>query len=330
MERTTLFSDLDCYEILGGHDMSRIILIHGEEPLLCDEYTKSLMPEDPMSVEKYDMREASIIDVLMDASQSSLFDNDERMIILSDCYFLGSERTLNDKEMEFVTEFINNKENTTTVVFRFAKLDKRKKLVKTILKSAEVFEGKPIKHPQNWLNKRAKGYGLNLDNNAIDKMVIELGTDLYLLDNELIKIQNRYPCEKIITADMLNDVLSRTLESDVFKLLDRIMYRQQSAIDLLSDLLRTGNEPIQILLLIAKQLRMIEQIKIAEITGHPVKHFLTSIHPYALQIAQKQSEEYTLSDIQTKMEQVADLDLKMKRGQVDKVIALETLLLKWM
>lgn len=309
--------------------MSKIILVHGEEPLLCDEFIKGIMPEDPMSIEKYDMREVSIVDVLMDASQVSLFGNDDKFIVLNDCYFLGSERALNDKEMEFVTEFINNKENTTTVVFRHTKLDKRKKLVKSLIKSAEVFEGKPINYPQKWINERAKGYGINLNNEAVDKMVVELGTDLYLLDNELKKIHNRFPAERIISADMLNDVLSRTLESDVFKLLDRIMYRQPSAIDLLGDLLMTGNEPIQVLLLIARQLRMIEQIKIAEITKKSVQQFLT-VHPYALQKAKEQAQEYSLSDIQKKMEQVAELDLKMKRGQVDKVIALETLILQWM
>lgn len=309
--------------------MSKVILIHGEESLLCDEYIKSLLPNNLMSVEKYDMKEESIIEVLMDASQGSLFGDDEKIVILNDCYFLGSEKALSDKEMEYVTEFINNKENTTTIVFRYPKLDKRKKLVKTLLKSAEVFEGKPIKSPQNWINKRAKAYGVHLNNNAVDKMVVELGIDLYLLDNELKKIQNRYPTEKMITADMLSDVLSRTLESDVFKLLDRIMYRQLSAVDLLADLLMTGNEPIHILLLIARQLRMVEQLKLSEITGHPVQEYL-NVHPYALQKAKEQAEEYTLSDIQSKMEQIADLDLKMKRGQVDKVIALETLILKWM
>ncbi|MFY0519381.1 DNA polymerase III subunit delta [Lysinibacillus sp. UGB7] len=309
--------------------MSKVILVHGEEALLCDEYIKSLLPDDPMSIEKYDMRENSIIDVLIDASQGSLFGSDDKILVLNDCYFLGSEKALSDKEMESVTEFINNKENTTTVVFRYTKLDKRKKLVKALMKSAEVFEGKLIKFPQSWINTRSKAYKLNLEKNAVDKMVVQLGVDLYLLDNELKKIQNRFPSEKLITADMLSDVLSRTLESDVFKLLDRIMYRQASAIDLLSDLLMTGNDPIQVLLLIIRQLRMIEQIKIAEITGNPVQNYLT-VHPYALQIAKEQAEDYTLSDIQSKMDQVATLDLKMKRGQVDKVIALETLILQWM
>lgn len=309
--------------------MSNVILIHGEEPLLCDEFTKSIVPDNSMSVEKYDMREESIIDVLMDAAQGSLFGSDDKVVILNDCYFLGSEKALSDKEMEYVTEFINNRENTTTIVFRYPKIDKRKKLVKALLKNAKVFEGKRIKSPQNWITKRAEGYGLRLNNIAVDKMVVELGTDLYLLDNELKKVKNRYPSEKMITAEMLNDVLSRTLESDIFKLLDRIMYRRVSAIDLLADLLMTGNEPIHVLLLIARQLRMMEQVKITEITGQPVQQYL-DVHPYALQKAKEQAEEYTLSDIQSKMEQVAELDLKMKRGQVDKVIALETLILKWM
>lgn len=310
--------------------MSRIILIHGEEQLLCDEHLKGIMPEDEMSIEKFDMKETSIVEALMAASQGSLFGDENKFIILNDCYFLGSEKALSDKEHDLVVEFINNKEIPATLIFRYPKLDKRKKLGKLLIKSAEVFEGKPNKYPQKWITSRAKGYGLNLQSQAVDKMVLELGTNLYLIDSELKKIQNRYPSEKMITTEMLDDVLSRTLESDVFKLIERIMYRQSSTIDLLNDLLITGSDGIQVLLLIARQLRIIEQIKIAETTGVPVEQILTTIHSYSLQKAKEQAEDYSLSDIQLKMSQVAELDLKMKRGQVDKVIALETLILQWM
>ncbi|HCG4535919.1 TPA: DNA polymerase III subunit delta [Salmonella enterica subsp. enterica serovar Typhi str. AG3] len=309
--------------------MVKVILVHGEEQLLCDEYVKKITPEDVMSLERFDMQETDIEEALMTAAQGSLFGGDDKTVILNDCSFLGTEKGLTDKETSFVLEFLNNKDLPATIVFRYRKLDKRKKLVKALIKMAEVFEGKPIKYPQKWLIDRAKGYGLTLANGSVEKMIVDVGINLYLLDSELIKIKSRYLNEKVITPEMLEDVLSRTLESDVFKLIDYIINRQASAIELLGDLLKTGSDEIQILLLIARQLRMIEQIKIAEETNIPVEQFI-SVHSFVLQKAKEQADEYSLEEVQQKMSQVAQLDLKMKRGQVEKTTALETLILQWM
>lgn len=315
--------------IKGVHFMVKSFLVHGEEQLLCDEYVMNLIPEDTMSLEKFDMQETSIRDALTSAAQGSLFGGDDKTVILNDCYFLGSEKSLSEKETAELLEFIKKDEVDATFIFRCGKLDKRKKLVKELTKQATEFEGKAIKYPQKWLTDRAKGMGVNLVNGANEKMVLELGTNLYLLDSELKKVKNRYPNETKITPDMLEDILSRTLESNVFKLINAIMDRDSTAIEILSDLLKTGSDEIQILLLIARQLRMIEQVKLAEVTSSSVEQYL-SVHSFALQKAREQGYEYSLDDIQNKMSQVAELDLKMKRGQVDKTIALETLILQWM
>lgn len=308
-----------------GNMMVKAYLIHGDEAFLCDEYIASIIPAGAEE-SRYDMRESSVIEIIMDASQISLFGSEDKIMVLNDCYFLGSEKALSDKDHARLLEFLNNKEDTTVMIFRYSNLDKRKKLVKELMKLATVFEGKPKTYPEKWLIERAKTHNVKLTKTAAAKMVMELGISLYLLDSELIKLSNRYPNAPVVTDEMLTDVLSRTLESDVFKLIEKVMYRETDSIDLLQDLLITGTNEIQILILIARQLQMMEQVKLAGITNqaNPMK-----VHPYALQKASEQASSYGLEQIQSMLSEVVELDLNMKRGQVDKTIALETLILSW-
>lgn len=307
-------------------------LIYGEEQFLCDQYLKSILPNDPLSISYFDMREQSVLEAISETSQGSLFSSGPKTIILKDCYFLDSEKALPEVEQKTLLETLSSdKENT--FIFSVRKIDKRKKLTKELLKIAEKFEGKPNKYPTNWVMERAKKhYQLPLTKSAADKMVTYLGTDLYLLDSELQKIKVRYYHEKIVTDDMLSDILSRTLESNVFKLIELIMLKQKDAFDVLQDLLVTNTEEIQITLLIARQLRIIEQVLIEQKTGNQIMgpNKAISMHPYAITKAKEQAELYSLEEIQRKIEQIAELDLSMKRGLVDKTIALEKFILNWL
>lgn len=301
-------------------------IAYGEEPFLITEKVRSWIPND-VAVEKHDMREVQMSDVIMAANTQDLFSEGIKVIICDDCYFLGSEKKLKEDEEALLMNYINNPSPSTLLIFKADKLDKRKKFVKTLLKVADSYEAKPNRYPQKWLIDRAKKYGKTLSKEAADYITARLGTDLFLLDSELQKICVRYSNEHRIEINMLDEVLSRTLENNVFTLIDEVVGKKPSAIETLSDLLQNGNEPVQILLLIARQMRIIQQVILAKETGLPMQ---LTIQPYAIQKAKEQAPYYKLHEVMNKMAELAILDLKMKRGEVEKVIALETLILKWL
>ncbi len=160
-------------------------------------------------------------------------------------------------------------------------------------------------------------------------MAQQLGNDLFLLSKEIEKVATRYVNDSKIDEDMISEVISRTLESDVFKLINRIVRKQASAMEILEDLYRLGEDPIKITLLLARQFRIIHQVKTLQEIGQSPKS-VVKVHPYALQVAEEQAENYSLGEIQEHLQTLADLDVQMKRGEVDKHIALDTLILKWL
>lgn len=312
---------------------NQIYLLYGNEPFLIQEKKTELLSEvNQLSVSVIDMRESTIQSAIEDARTMDLF-SEHKTLVIKDCYFLTGEQSKAKIEHapEEVIEYLKNPNPSTTLIFLVAgeKLDKRKKVVKEILKHAETFEAKPLRHVQGWLEKRANKEGKTLTKEAAVYMEQQLGTDLFLLDSELTKLSLSYPKESILDIAHLEPVLSRSLESDVFKVIDRIAKRQPSALELIDDLFRLGEDPIKILLLIARQFRIMHQIKAIQEMGEQPNKVLR-MSPFILQMAEEQAGLYSMAQIQQRLTECGELDVAMKRGQVEKHIALETLLVKWL
>lgn len=316
---------------IGGILM--IHLLYGAEAFLLYEKKQKLIENvDPFSISLLDMRETTVQTAMEDARTLDLF-GEVKTLILRDCYFLTGEipRKKINHDLNSLQQYLTNPNPQTVLILMVQsdKLDKRKKVVKDVLKVAKVFEAKPFHNAKSWIKDRFRQKGMSISDKAADLMTQQLGNDLFLLDSEIQKVTLRYANDTNIDESMLIGVLSRTLESDVFKLINHIVKKEPSAFELLEDLYELGEDPIKILLLIARQYRIIHQVKaIQEIGQNPSS--VIKMHPYALGIAEEQAESYSLAEVQERLQTIADLDVAMKRGNVDKFIALDTLILKWL
>lgn len=310
-----------------------IHLLYGAEAFLLHEKKQELLEGvDPFSISIQDMRDTTLQVAIDDARTMDLF-GENKTVILRDCYFLTGEipRTKIEHDMDCLLAYIKKPNPSTNLILIVpsAKLDKRKKVTKELLKVAKVYEAKPITYVQNWIKGRFQQESKTITKSATDLIAQQLGNDLFLLNSEVEKLVVRHVNEDTIDEDMVTDIISRTLESDVFKLIDLIVRKKPTALDILEDLYRLGEDPIKIVLLIARQFRIIHQVKAIQEIGE-VPSSSIKMHPYALKIAEEQAEYYSLEEIQMRLQTLADLDLSMKRGEVDKSIALDTLILKWL
>lgn len=310
-----------------------IHLLYGEEAFLLHEKRQELLQGvDPFSISIQDMRETTLQTAIEDARTMDLF-GECKTVIIRDCYFLTGElpRTKIEHDVNVLLNYLSSPNPATNLILivQSAKLDKRKKVVKELLKVAKTYEAKSIAYVQNWIIERFQQKGKTITKSAADVIAQQLGNDLFLLNSEVEKLDVRYAEEDTIDEGMLIDILSRTLESDVFKLIDRIIRKQPSALDILEDLYRLGEDPIKIVLLIARQFRIIHQVKAIQEIGQ-VPSATIKMHPYALRIAEEQAEYYAIEEVQERLQTLADLDVSMKRGEVDKFIALDTMILKWL
>ena len=93
----------------------------------------------------------------------------------------------------------------------------------------------------------------------------------------------------------------------------------------LKAIMKLGEEPIKIIVMLANQIRIIYQTKELSKKGYREKDIaqILDIHPYRVKLALTNGYKYTSSVLLKKISELAQMDIDIKKGLVDKSIALE-------
>ncbi len=316
-----------------------ICILLGTEPYLIDEKKSEIMHRalkgdvNEFSFTSYDMEEDELQTAISDAETISFMGGD-RVILIKNAYFLtGSDKTKLEHDLERLLHYMKHETPQTTLIITVPaeKLDARKKVVKELKKNAEHIVCNPL--PPNQINsfirKKATDYNANITSDAIQRLIMLLGGNLQSIDKELEKL-GLFANGKSIDEDMVTNMISRNLEQDVFLLSDLIVKKQlQQAHQVLVDLLKKKEEPIKILALLASKFRLILQVKILSLKGYPQRKIASELgmHPYPVQLACEQSRYFEEEELSKLLCNITKIDFKMKTGQTDKVLALESFMM---
>lgn len=95
-------------------------------------------------------------------------------------------------------------------------------------------------------------------------------------------------------------------------------------------MIKIGEEPIMINILLAAQFRIMYQTKELLKKGLTKKDIVSilKIHPYRVDIAIKNGRNYESKTLLKHLEQLADIDINVKTGKINKNVALEMFILK--
>jgi DNA polymerase-3 subunit delta len=296
-----------------------------------------LIPEedDLGNVVILDLDEVPIQVLVQEAEMPSFF-GDHRLIIGRNANFLTTSKTKGgvDHKPEVLLSYIEHPltSNVVVLIAPSDKLDKRKKIVKTLEKEARTMQFHPLKGTDllQWVQKRFKYYHVNSDPQAVKELIQLVGNDLRLIDQECNKLATYVGQNGTVTAQVVSELVPRTLEQDVFKLTDRIAHRQlDEAFYIWYDLLYQKEEPIRILALIIRQFRLMLQVKLLSQQGMPEKEIASflKVHPYPVKLALKQGSAFSEKSLRSLLAKAIEADQEIKAGKIDKVLAVERLLL---
>lgn len=313
-----------------------ICLIYGEERFLMEQKLASLKKEyncndENMNISVFRGDEDRMKDVYEDLITPPFF-TDNKMVILKNPVFLTTKKVKKDDEQlkYFEKCLTDNQETIFIIYYNGDDFDKRKKVVKQLLASAEVFKYDKVNHYRlsDSTRKAVKRRDATIDDDALELLLKRVDDSLEKVANEVEKL-----ClyNKHITYDIVDTLVSKPLDENVFDLTSAILQKdRQKMFMIYHDLMILNEEPVKLIVLIANQMRLIYQVKLLDRKGYNDKEIgkILSINPYRLKYLRQEGQDYDLNELLECIDRLSKLDVEIKTGKIDKKVGLELFMVR--
>lgn len=308
----------------------RIILINGESSLLINEQINNII-KNSKNVSSFDLYDSTVDDILIEAGYLSMF-GEEKFIIVRNANFFGSGK-ISEKDSTILLKYLENPNSLTNIIFICSeKIDSRKKLSKIIKDKYEIITIPNLKYYE--IEKRVEEYLQKLkykvDKETVKLIVSNSLNNYDLVMNEVEKIILYYSQACYIKKEDVEKIVSKSINQNNFLFVDTLIEGNlEKSLELLKDLKTMKIEPTILLALIARDIRIMLNIKklleqnkreyeiLSELKlmDWQLEKYLKKIFPYKV----KELEEWLIK--------LTNIDLKIKSGKIDKYYALELLIL---
>ena len=279
-----------------------------------------------INITKYDLNEDIIKDMINDCETYSLFEEKKTIIAENANMFTAAT----SKDSDIIEKYINSSNPMTTLILivRNEKIDSRKKITKLLQKKGKIIELNDEINIDNLIKKDLKDY--KIDNKTLNILKERVGTNPLNIENEIKKLKLYKENDVITETDIIN-VTSKTVEINIFKLIDNIVNKnREKAIETYHEMLKINEEPLKIIIMLANQFRIMYQAKELIIKGYSEKDIATilKIHPYRVKLALQNSRNYSSKILLNYIYELANIDIGIKTGKINKDLALELFILK--
>lgn len=317
-----------------------VYFLYGTESFLIEETVqwmkKTWMPaDDPFgNVVSFDLEETPV-QMLIQEAETLPFFGDRRFIVGHHAHFLttGKNQTGIKHDTDSLLKYLEDPLPSSIIVLTVysEQLDKRKKVVKALQKKAFTLSFPPLKGKElmDWIKGRFSEKQVTIDPSALKELVLLVGEDLQLLNQECKKLITYARKGGTVTRQTVSELVPRTLEHNIFKLTEKMAERKiDQALMVWQDLLFQKEEPIRILALMIRQIRLMLQVKTLAKKGMPEKEMarFLKVHPYPVKLALKNGAKFSESQLRQFLISAIATDQDIKSGKADKELAVERLL----
>lgn len=332
----------DLWKQLNNKNFTPINIIYGTETYLIEK-TKKLFIKNALNEGEIEFNFSTIdldevpVELAIEEMEMFPFFGEQKVVFLNNAYFFTAEKRKEkiDHNLEKLLKYISNPASFTIAVFIVPtmKLDERKKITKEILKAASVLNAKPLREIDliNWVKDMAIQYKLNFHPKSIERLIYLTGGNITLLASEIEKLSLFANQMEPITDDLLDLVVAKSLDQNVFSLIDKLMKSEKdSAIRIYHDLLVQKEEPIRIVAAIARQYRILSHVKYLSGEGYSENVIASKIreNPYPVKLAKQMIHHFSADYLARALHELAEIDFKMKTGQGDKELLIDLFILK--
>lgn len=220
--------------------------------------------------------------------------------------------------------------DSTLLIFIDGDISDRNPLLRALAPSCQVHkQTAPAGASLNqWVKRAAARKGASITPPAIQAVTELIGNDLWTLDRELEKL-SLYAAGREITEPDIRALVPYAQEANIFAAVDAIMDGQPGvALRLLSQLMQDGREPLYIIAMIERQLRLLalaRDLSDRGIAQPELGRRMGTNSDFVVRKTLGQARRLSLPEISRQYRRVLESDLAIKQGRLEPAVSLELL-----
>lgn len=207
----------------------------------------------------------------------------------------------------------------TNAVLKFASADKG-----SYVKLFELPQGNQL---ARWVRDKVAELGGQIGPRATQLLVVNVGSDLQAMENEITKLV-LYKDGEMIGPDDVEKLGSFSAESSIFDLVDALGNRNgKTAVTLLQRQLNDGADPFYLFSMFIRQFRLLIQVRECLDTRVPPQEIpkMVGIHSFVAGKLTKQARSFSLKQLEQIYAHLLDIDVGVKTGKMNMPTALNLL-----
>ena len=277
---------------------------------------------------RYDLEEDNIYNIIDELSTISLFDNPKFVIAKA----LGKLALASERQINELLMVMNNKDSNNVLVLTcLDKIDFKNDNLAKVRKYSVYFDIRIKNIP---LDTYAHDYllknGYTIDSQALSELV-KYSVNLATLRNNLDILISFKDENKRIEEKDVSKMIKQPLEDNIFQLIDMVLAKNKKAVFKMYNDFRIENIPPTyiISMLINKFQEMYDVYHLAK--GGADQQSIMDLYNVSSGKAYymlKNSKAASLDEIKNNLNELMDLDYKIKSGKVDQYLGLELYLLR--
>jgi DNA polymerase-3 subunit delta len=272
------------------------------------------------------------VNTLIDSCETLPLMDTRRLVVVRDYDLLNGPRgTASDADQ--IIDYIKKiPEHLILVFYCTEKADARKKLYKALGKNEQVgiYSFDRLKESEliQWIYRECKKENVNISQANAELLVSNIGNDMLIIRSEIEKLIACAGEQRNITGDMIHQLTETAETETVFMLMDYIGKQNAAGAYVLARrLVNDGVEPMNILALIARQFRLLIQVRGIQPNSGNKK--IKGLPSWAIKKYIAQSKQFKDKQLFYGIKLCAEMNNGLKNGTyVDQKAAIELLIMK--
>ena len=318
-------------EDLKTGQFNKVYLLYGEEAYLKKQYKEKLRnamisPDDNMNYAYYEGKGINVNEII-DLAETLPFFAERRLIILEDTGFFKSSASE-------LADYLKAMPDTTSILFIESEVDKRNKLYKAVQSKGRVVElGRQDEGTLlRWVLGNVKRENKQISENTVRHFLAKVGTDMENIQKELEKLFCYTMDRDSITTADVDAICTTQITNQIFDMVNSVADKQQKkALDYYYDLLALKEPPMRILFLLARQFKLLLEVKTLDKQGYARKEIAekTGINPFVVGKYQVQAKAFSGKDLRTIIEDAVETEECVKTGLLTDTLGVELFIMRY-